>query len=57
MKQQDYFIVVLAHSLHGRLRRIHIPQKFVYIVLILALLGAFLGGGRSGPDMREWRGK
>lgn len=39
MKQQDYFIVVLAHSLHGRLRRIHIPQTFVYAVLILALLG------------------
>ncbi len=39
MKQQDYFIVVLAHSLHGRLRRIHIPHSFVYAVLLFALLG------------------
>ncbi len=37
--KQDYFIVVLAHSLHGRLRRIHIPQKFVYGVLMLAVFG------------------
>jgi murein DD-endopeptidase MepM/ murein hydrolase activator NlpD len=38
MKQQ-YFILVLAHSLHGRLRRIHVPHKFVYAILALALLG------------------
>lgn len=37
--QQQYFIVVLAHSLHGRLRRIHVPQRVVYLVLGLALLG------------------
>ncbi len=37
--KQDYFIVVLAHSLHGRLRRVHIPQKFVYGVLMLAVFG------------------
>lgn len=41
MKQQDYFIVVLAHSLHGRLRRVHIPQTFVYAILLFALLGVF----------------
>ena len=28
--KQDYFIVVLAHSLHGRLQRVHIPHRFVY---------------------------
>lgn len=38
---QPYFIVVLAHSLHGRLRRIHIPQQVLYVVLGLALLGCF----------------
>ena len=27
---QNYFIVVLAHSLHGRLQRIQIPHRFVY---------------------------
>lgn len=36
---QPYFIVVLAHSLHGRLRRIHIPYQFVYLVLGLAVIG------------------
>lgn len=40
MKQQ-YFILVVAHSLHGRLRRIHIPHSAVYVVLGLALLGSF----------------
>lgn len=40
MKQQ-YFIVVLAHSIHGRLRRIHIPYSALYAVLALALLGCF----------------
>ncbi len=40
MKQQ-YFILVLAHSLHGRLRRIHIPHQVLYIVLALAMVGGF----------------
>ncbi len=43
--KQDYFIVVLAHSLHGRLRRVHVPYKFLYStlgvvgVLVLILMG------------------
>src|SRR5437899_432696 len=37
--KQHYFVVVLAHSLHGRLRRIHIPHQSIYIVLGLALFG------------------
>ena len=43
--KQDYFIVVLAHSLHGRLQRIHIPYRFIYsalgvvAVLLLAMFG------------------
>lgn len=37
---QPYFVVVLAHSLHGRLRRVHIPHKAVYAVLVLALIGS-----------------
>lgn len=40
MKQQ-YFILVLAHSLHGRLRRIHIPHQFIYVIVALALAGSF----------------
>jgi len=39
--KQEYFVVVLAHSLRGRLRRIHIPHSAVYAVLGLALLGCF----------------
>jgi murein DD-endopeptidase MepM/ murein hydrolase activator NlpD len=37
--KQEYFVLVLAHSLRGRLRRIHIPHQALYIVLVLALLG------------------
>ncbi len=37
--KQDYFILVLAHSLHGRLQRVHIPYKVLYGVLALALFG------------------
>ena len=39
--QQEYFVVVLAHSLRGRLRRIHIPHQAVYAILALAFLGCF----------------
>jgi murein DD-endopeptidase MepM/ murein hydrolase activator NlpD len=39
--KQEYFVVVLAHSLRGRLRRIHIPHQAVYAILALALLGGF----------------
>ena len=37
--KQDYFILVLAHSLHGRLRRVHIPHRVIYGVLGLAVFG------------------
>ena len=39
--KQEYFVLVLAHSLRGRLRRIHIPHTAVYAILALALLGCF----------------
>jgi murein DD-endopeptidase MepM/ murein hydrolase activator NlpD len=39
--KKEYFVVVLAHSLHGRLRRIHIPHQAVYAILVLALVGCF----------------
>ena len=38
--KQHYFVVVLAHSLHGRLRRIHIPHHALYVVVALALFGS-----------------
>ncbi len=37
MPNQPYFVVVLAHSLHGRLRRIHVPHKAVYAAFIFSL--------------------
>jgi hypothetical protein len=39
--KQEYFVVVFAHSLRGRLRRIHVPHTAVYAILGLALLGGF----------------
>src|SRR5881628_1144408 len=39
--RQEYFVVVLAHSLRGRLRRIHVPHTAIYAILALAFLGCF----------------
>src|SRR5260370_29923044 len=39
--KENYFIVVLAHSIHGRLRRIHVPHTAIYGILALAVLGGF----------------
>jgi len=47
---QNYFIVVLAHSLHGRLQRIHIPHRFIYaalgglgvaLLMLLSVVGSY----------------
>jgi murein DD-endopeptidase MepM/ murein hydrolase activator NlpD len=46
--KQRYFILVLAHSVHGRIQRIHIPHSFIYAVLLLAALGAFSAMGFVG---------
>ena len=55
MKQQ-YFILVLAHSLHGRLRRVHIPHQVIYTILALALLGCFsLFGFISSYARMVWK--
>jgi len=54
--KQPYFVVVLAHSLHGRLRRIHIPQKALYAILMLAVLGCFtLVGVASSYARMVWK--
>jgi murein DD-endopeptidase MepM/ murein hydrolase activator NlpD len=53
---QPYFIVVLAHSLHGRLRRFHIDQTVVFAVLALALLGGFTLFGMVSSYLRmAWK--
>lgn len=54
--RQGYFIVVLAHSIHGRLRRIHVPHQFVYVVLALAFFGAIsLFGVVSSYVRMSWK--
>ena len=53
---QPYFIVVLAHSLHGRIRRFHVDQKIIFVVLGLALLGCFTLFGMVSSYMRmAWK--
>lgn len=41
MPHQPYFVLVLAHSLHGRLRRVHIPHKAIYGAFAFVLLACF----------------
>ena len=54
--KQNYFILVLAHSIHGRLRRIHIPHQAVYAILALAVLGCFsLFGFVSSYARMAWK--
>lgn len=53
---QPYFIVVLAHSMHGRIRRFHVGQKVVFTVLGLALLGCFTLFGMVSSYLRmAWK--
>lgn len=53
---QPYFIVVLAHSLHGRLRRFHVDQKVLFVVIALALLGGFTLFGMVSSYLRmAWK--
>jgi murein DD-endopeptidase MepM/ murein hydrolase activator NlpD len=49
---QPYFIVVVAHSLHGRLRRLHVPQSAFYVVLALAMVGFVSVAGAAASYLR-----
>jgi murein DD-endopeptidase MepM/ murein hydrolase activator NlpD len=54
--KQHYFVLVLAHSLHGRLRRIHIPHQALYVVLALALFGGISLFGMVSSYLRmSWK--
>ncbi|HME09922.1 MAG TPA: M23 family metallopeptidase [Bryobacteraceae bacterium] len=56
MQQKPYFVVVLAHSLHGRLRRIHVPHQAIYIVLLFAFFGVVsLAGIVSSYARMTWK--
>lgn len=43
--RKNYLILVVAHSVHGRIRRIHVPHYAIHVVLSLALFGAIVGMG------------
>jgi murein DD-endopeptidase MepM/ murein hydrolase activator NlpD len=54
--RQGYFIVVLAHSIHGKLRRVHVPHQMVYLVLALAFFGAVSLFGMVAATVRmTWK--
>jgi murein DD-endopeptidase MepM/ murein hydrolase activator NlpD len=54
--RQQYFILVLAHSLHGRLRRIHVPYKTIYLALGFLALGSFSLFGMFSSYLRmTWK--
>jgi murein DD-endopeptidase MepM/ murein hydrolase activator NlpD len=56
MMKQEYFVVVLGHSLRGRLRRIHIPHHAVYAIVALALLGGLsVLGFVAGYARMAWK--
>ena len=50
--KQDYFILVLAHSLHGRLQRVHISHRWIYGGLGVIGLFALLTFGVVGSYAR-----
>jgi murein DD-endopeptidase MepM/ murein hydrolase activator NlpD len=50
--RNSYYIFVVAHSVRGRIRRLHIPQYFVYIVAAFALIGFLTVGAAAGSYAR-----
>jgi len=54
--KQDYFIVELAHSLNGRLRRIHISHRVIYSSLgVLGLVLLILCGVAGSYARMAWK--
>lgn len=46
--RNNYYIFVVAHSIRGRIRRIHVPQYFVYLCGVFALIGFVTVAGALG---------
>ena len=44
-QRKNYLILVVAHSVHGRIRRINIPHYAIHVVLSLALFGFIVAVG------------
>jgi murein DD-endopeptidase MepM/ murein hydrolase activator NlpD len=56
MEEKQYFVVVLAHSLHGRLRRIHIPHQTIYYAFIgIAVSLLVMAGFLSSYIRMSWK--
>lgn len=56
MPHQPYFVVVLAHSLHGRLRRIHVPHRVIYAGFLCSVLSFILMGAVLSSYLRmSWK--
>jgi murein DD-endopeptidase MepM/ murein hydrolase activator NlpD len=54
--KQNYFILVLAHSLHGKLRRVHIPHRAIHLSLAALLLtGLAMFGFVSSYARMAWK--
>lgn len=53
---KQYFVLVLAHSLHGRLRRIHIPHQTIYFAFLTAAVCVlFFVGFLSSYVRMSWK--
>ncbi len=50
--RNNYYIFVIAHSIRGRIRRVHVPQYFVYICAVFALIGFVTVAGAVGSYTR-----
>ncbi len=54
--RQPYFVLVLAHSIHGRLRRVQIPHRSLYVVIASLLVGSLLFVGLFSSYLRmTWK--
>jgi murein DD-endopeptidase MepM/ murein hydrolase activator NlpD len=54
--RQGYFVLTLAHSLHGKLRQMHVPYRAIYGVGVLAIIGLFSVAGIASSYARmAWK--
>ena len=54
--RQPYFVLVLAHSIHGRLRRVQIPHRTLHIALATLLIGSIVIFGLCSSYLRmAWK--
>src|SRR5262252_2485557 len=54
--RQQYFVLVLAHSLHGRLRRIQIPHRYLYVIAAFFLFSSVAVFGMFSSYVRmTWK--